>query len=100
MQKRITKEIIAALAKTPYASTDGTPKDEKKVINEGIRRMEEFFRSIGMPVSLSELNAGVSESDLEQLSLDATLNDTLRLTRIRPLDAEAVKKIYRRALSF
>ena len=32
MQKRITKEIIAALAKTPYGSTDGTPKDEKKVI--------------------------------------------------------------------
>ena len=32
MQKRITKEIIAALAKTPYASTDGTPKDDKRVI--------------------------------------------------------------------
>jgi len=32
MQKRITQEIISALAKTPYGSTDGTPKDEKKVI--------------------------------------------------------------------
>ena len=32
MQKRITKAIIEALAKTPYGSTDGTPKDDKRVI--------------------------------------------------------------------
>ena len=32
MQKRMTAPIIKALAKTPYASTDGTPKDDKKVI--------------------------------------------------------------------
>ena len=32
MQKRITKPIIEALARTPYGSTDGTPKDDKKVI--------------------------------------------------------------------
>ena len=28
----ITNPILAALKKTPYASTDGTPRDEKKVI--------------------------------------------------------------------
>lgn len=28
----LTNPIIAALKKTPYASTDGTPKDDKKVI--------------------------------------------------------------------
>lgn len=32
MQKMITNPILAALKKTPYASTDGTPRDEKKVI--------------------------------------------------------------------
>lgn len=32
MQKMLTNPIIAALKKTPYASTDGTPRDEKKVI--------------------------------------------------------------------
>lgn len=32
MQKLITNPILAALKKTPYASTDGTPRDEKKVI--------------------------------------------------------------------
>lgn len=32
MQKMITNPILSALKKTPYASTDGTPRDEKKVI--------------------------------------------------------------------
>ena len=32
MQKRLTQDIIKALAKTPYGSTDGTPKDDKLVI--------------------------------------------------------------------
>jgi hypothetical protein len=32
MQKMITNPIVAALKKTPYGSTDGTDKDEKKVI--------------------------------------------------------------------
>ncbi len=32
MQKMITNPILAALKKTPYASTAGTTRDEKKVI--------------------------------------------------------------------
>ena len=30
--KMLTNPIIAALKKTPYAATDGTPRDDKKVI--------------------------------------------------------------------
>ena len=30
--KMLTNPIIAALNKTPYAATDGTPRDDKKVI--------------------------------------------------------------------
>ena len=37
-------------------------------------------------------------ADLPQLALDATANDTLRLSRIRPLDAKAVEAIFRRAM--
>lgn len=40
MQKLITKPIIEALAKTPYASTDGVEKDSKKVIAK-------FFNPMG-----------------------------------------------------
>ena len=71
--------------------------DDVAAAKAGIERTVGFFRSIGMPTSLSELNAGIGEADLRQLALDATANDTLRLTRIRPLDADAVEAIFRRA---
>lgn len=72
--------------------------DDAVVAKSGIDKTVEFFRSIGMPVTLGELNVGIKESDLEQLAMDATQNDKLRLSRIRPLDAKAVERIYRRAL--
>ena len=71
--------------------------DEEAAAKEGIDRTVAFFRSIGMPVSLSELNVGVTKEDIPQLALDATQNDTLRLSRIRPLTASDVEKIYCRA---
>lgn len=73
-------------------------EDDKSAATEGIDRTVGFFRSIGMPISLTELNVGICETDLRGLSLDATMNDTLRLSRIRPLDAAAVEAIYKRAL--
>ncbi len=72
--------------------------DDAAAARKGIERTVAFFRSIGMPVSLEELNVGITEADLEQLSLSATQNDTLRLSRIRPLDAKAVEAIFRRAM--
>ncbi len=74
--------------------------DDTAAAKEGISRTVGFFKSIGMPTNLKSLNVGAAESDLEQLSLDATQGDTLRLSRIRPLDAKAVEGIYRRAMNF
>ena len=74
-------------------------EDDKSAAREGIDCTVSFFQSIGMPVSLAELNVGIRETDLRDLSLDATMNDTLRLSRIRPLDATAVEAIYKRALT-
>ena len=51
-----------------------------------------------MPVSLRDLGIDPSDEDLEALSLDATMQGTVKLSRIRPLDASDVKKIYRAAL--
>ena len=73
--------------------------NDEAAAEEGIKRTVAFFRSIGMPVTLTELNVGITNADLPQLSLDATANDTLRLSRIRPLDVKAVEAIYRRALA-
>lgn len=72
--------------------------DDLAAAEAGISETVAFFSSIGMPVSLSELNVGVNEAVIPQLALDATLNDTLRLSRIRPLTAADVERIYRRAM--
>ena len=72
--------------------------DDMSAAKEGVERTIAFFRQIGMPVSLSDLNVGITEDDIPQLALDATLNDTLKLSRIRPLTAADVERIYRRAL--
>lgn len=72
--------------------------DDARAAKEGIDRTVAFFRSIGMPTDLHELDVGITADALWQLCLDATQNDTLRLSRIRPLDAKSVEKIYRRAL--
>ena len=72
--------------------------DDMSAAKEGVERTIAFFRQICMPVSLSDLNVGITEDDIPQLALDATQNDTLKLSRIRPLTAADVERIYRRAL--
>ena len=73
--------------------------DDLTAAKEGIDRTVAFFSSIGMPVSLNELNDGITEADLKQLALDATLNDTIRLSKIRQLNANDAENIYRKALN-
>ena len=75
-----------------------TEEDDTKAALEGIEKTVDFFRSIGMPTSIKELGVNPTDEDLKALSLDATMNDTVKLSRIRPLDAAAVEKIFRAAL--
>lgn len=71
--------------------------DEENAAREGIRRTVEYFASIGMPTSLSELGIHPSDDDIRALAMDATMNDTVKLTRIRPLGAADIERIYQRA---
>ncbi|MCR4655457.1 MAG: iron-containing alcohol dehydrogenase [Lachnospiraceae bacterium] len=72
--------------------------DAESASSEGIKKTVEFFRSIGMPATLGELGVTVTEDDIKALSLDATMQDTVKLSKIRPLEAADVEKIYRMAL--
>ena len=72
-------------------------QEAKEAALAGIEATVEYFRSIGMPVSLTELGVNPSEEDLKALALDATMNDTVKLSRIKPLGAEEVLEIYRLA---
>ena len=75
-----------------------TGENELSVSEEGIRRTVDYFASIGMPTSLDELGVHPSGEEIRALSLDATMNGTVKLSRIKPLGAEEVERIFKRAL--
>ena len=72
--------------------------DDTAAAKEGIRRTVEYFAAIGMPTSLRGLGISPCEADLRALALDATANGTVKLSRIKPLGADEVERIYKRAL--
>ena len=57
----------------------------------------EFFFEIGMPTSLHDLDISPNDEDCRLLALDATMNDTLKLSRIKPLGAKDIERIFKRA---
>lgn len=71
--------------------------DDLEASKEGIMKTVSFFKSIDMPTSLSDLNINICEADFKKLAQAATLNDTLKLSRIMPLGAKEVEEIYRLA---
>ena len=74
-----------------------TAENETEAAKEGIRRTVDYFASIGMPVSLRGLCEDITPDDFPALSLDATLNGTVKLSRIKPLGRDEVEKIFERA---
>lgn len=75
-----------------------TEADEKKAAEEAIRRTVEFFHEVGMPVNLTELGVGeLTENDLRELAMDATMNGTIKLSKIKELDVEDVYQIFQTA---
>ncbi|MFU0799174.1 MAG: iron-containing alcohol dehydrogenase [Xylanivirga thermophila] len=62
---------------------------------EGIRRLEEFFSRIGLPVTLKEL--GVPDDRLEEMADKATNNDSKTMGNFVKLNREDVLNIYKLA---
>jgi hypothetical protein len=50
-----------------------------------------------MPTSLRELGIEPADADFRALALDATMNDSVKLSRIKPLGAADVEAIFRSA---
>lgn len=75
-----------------------TADDEKAAIL-GIDATESFFREIGMPVTLRELGLkDITDEEIRALAMHATMDDTVKLSRIRPLAVKDIEEIYRMAL--
>lgn len=65
----------------------------EQTILEGIRRLEDFFRRIGLPTTLSDAN--IPADGLEDMAEMATAGDTKRLGSFLPLGQSDVLGIYR-----
>lgn len=72
-------------------------QDEKKLALQGIAETENYFRKIGMPVSLKELGVFPDDDEVRKLAIDATMGNTVELSRLKPLSADEVYKIYQMA---
>ena len=68
-----------------------------KASEAGINKTVEYFKSIGMPVCLKDLGIEPSDDEIYALAMDATKNDSVKLSRIIPIDARLAAEIYKRA---
>jgi alcohol dehydrogenase YqhD (iron-dependent ADH family) len=75
-------------------------QDDEKAAALGIEWTVDFFKSLNMPVTISDLGVRPTNEEIRALALDATANDQMKLSRIRPLDAKAVEEIYKAALKY
>lgn len=74
---------------------DGDAAGEDEIALAAIRRTEDFFRSLDMPVCLGELGMGVQpEGVLQKMADSATNGGTVKLGSFCPMDAEDMVAIY------
>ena len=64
---------------------------------EGIEAMEDFFRSIHMPVRIRELGIDLTEEQIRTLAWKCSFMGTRTVGGIRKLDREEMEEIYRMA---
>lgn len=72
-------------------------KSEEELALEGIAAMEDFFRSIQMPASLSELGLSLTEDQIRELSHKCAHFGRRTIGAFRVLDESDMQQIYRNA---
>lgn len=71
-------------------------RNPERTIREGIRRLQEFFRGIGLPTTFKE--AGLPGDRLEEMAEKCTGKNTQRVGSFLPLDQQDVLAIYKLCL--
>lgn len=69
----------------------------EKTALAGIEAMEDFFRSIKMPTSLSELGLTLTDEQIHELAFKCSFEDTRTIGMFRPLNLKDMEKIYQEA---
>lgn len=68
--------------------------DFEKTALAGIEAMEDFFRSIKMPVSLHELGLDLSDQQIHELAFKCSYEDTRTIGVFKQLNMKDMEKIY------
>ena len=77
---------------------DVTEADDAQAARQGIEKQVAFFRSIGMPVSLPELNVGdLDDAVMDRLAALCSYNHSRTIGTFKRLDEAAMARIYRAA---
>ena len=77
---------------------DVTEADDAQAARQGIEKQVAFFRSIGMPVSLPELNVGdLDDAVMDRLEALCSYNHSRTIGTFKRLDEAAMARIYRAA---
>ena len=71
--------------------------DPERTVLAGIEAMEEFFRSIHMPVSLGELGVEPSDEQIKELAYKCSFQETRTIGGIQKLGRADMEEIYRMA---
>lgn len=71
--------------------------NKSEVIAAGIDKLEAFFKSLGLPTSLKDLDFKVSEEDIEDMSVKVTRFNTFKPGDILSLEYADIKNIYKLA---
>jgi len=71
--------------------------DPEKTAVEGIEALEDFFRSIHMPVSISELGVELTEEQIKELAYKCTFMGKRTIGGMKKLVQEDIEEIYRMA---
>lgn len=73
-----------------------TEEDDLKASEEGIARTNEFFKSLGMPISLTELlGHEPTEEEIVKIATECTYDRTRKIGAFKVLDYDDIVAIYR-----
>lgn len=78
---------------------ESTSKSQEEIINEGIEKLKSFYKKLGLPTSLKELN--INESNLELMAKKSTNfkdGEEILIGGLKKLNWEDVLAIYNLAL--
>ena len=86
------------IAKLGYNVFSVTPSDDVKADAEKtIENVESFYKSINMPVRVSDMGISLSDSDIDTLAEKCTFFGRRKVGAFRPLGKEDIMEIYRLA---